>query len=191
MYFGVRISKIFFVFFQITILLVVPINSYSGTSEIITNTGVKSVNVGDHSKSVRAIFGAPYKVVDSKKAQWARMLVVYEKKEKILQFSVDGNDKIFLIDIFGNFKTKEGIGVGSLLSQTAKAYGKGSIQPSDSGYYVYFESYPGLMFLLNNSEIPEDLRDIPDDVITEEEENKILKLKNVKISTIQIIQEYE
>jgi hypothetical protein len=51
---------------------------------------------------------------------------------------------------------------------------------------VYFERSKKLSFLLDNSAIPKRLRNIPDDVFTEDQEKEILRLKHVRIKVIKI-----
>jgi len=96
------------------------------------------------------------------------------------------DDKVFLIDVYALFSTDKNIHPGSILSKLLDTYGKGRINPTDAGYYVFFDEMPGIQFLINSKDIPQALQNIPDDVITEKQEKEILNLKKARISAIQI-----
>jgi hypothetical protein len=57
------------------------------------------------------------------------------------------------------------------------------------GYYVGFKTFPGVVFLLANSGIPEKLQGIPDDEVSAKEESDILSLHNARIVQIRLMAE--
>ena len=91
------------------------------------------------------------------------------------------SDRVFLIDSYEKCVTKEGIGPGVTLGRAQAAYGRARIDPTDMGYFVWFDRKPGVMFLLDDSDIPASLRGIPDDVISSAQERKILGVKKARI----------
>jgi hypothetical protein len=93
----------------------------------------------------------------------------------------DDSDHAFLIDGFGPCRTTDDIGPGATLGKARQVYGAGKIAPTDAGYLLSFSAMPGVGFLLDPSDIPVAVRDIPDDVFSTEHEGRILRLRNARI----------
>lgn len=75
-------------------------------------------------------------------------------------------DRAFLIDSYERCATKEGVGPGTTLGRAQEIYGRGRIDSTDLGYFVWFDRKKGLRFLLGEQDMPTSLRGIPDDVLT-------------------------
>ncbi len=153
---------------------------------IITQCKVGDIGIGDSSDKIHKVFNSTYKIKIVKKPGHVKEVFVSQDHDMVMKLSVDEKDKIFLIDVYSSYSTIKNIYPGSTLSAVLTAYGKGKINPTDAGYFVYFDDLPGIQFLIDNNYVPSKLRGIPDDVINEEQEKQILNLKNAKISEIQI-----
>jgi hypothetical protein len=145
-----------------------------------------TVKIGDPVEKILGTFSYPYSINDVRKAKSVRQVHILEKDKTVVLFSIDSKGNVFLIDIYEQCSTKESIGPGSTLDDALKAYGLGMIEPSDMGYYVTFSNLKGIAFLLNDEDIPKELRGIPDDVLTSVEEKKILGMRHIRIVAIQI-----
>jgi hypothetical protein len=72
------------------------------------------------------------------------------------------------------------------LGRAQQVYGRARIDPTDSGYFIWFERTPGVMFLLDRRDIPISLRDIPDDVISPRQERQILNLHKTRLAMTRV-----
>jgi hypothetical protein len=160
----------------------------NSSSCVVHNNQVMSIRIGDPVDKLYEKFQCGYKLNDKIMYSSTRVIEIAKNNKHLFNFYVDQNGQIFLIDIF-YCSTRENIGPGSTLDEALKVYGEGSIEPSDIGYFLTFENLKNILFLLNNELIPKELRDIPDDIFTEEAEKKILMIRNIKISAIRIISE--
>ena len=91
------------------------------------------------------------------------------------------SDRVFLIDSYEGCVTKEGIGPGMTLGRAQEAYGRGQLDPTDLGYFIWFDRKPGVMFLIDERDIPASLRGIADDASSPERERHILSLQSARI----------
>jgi hypothetical protein len=168
-----------------------PLRDALASNETISRDGaVESVKIGDSAKKIFSTFESRFQVSDVTKPQCARTITLSRDRNTIAVFSIDGEGRIFLIEIRGIFRTVENIGHASTLADGMNLYGRGSVTPTDQGYLVTFEKMKGISFLLSNDDIPNELRNIPDDVFTPDQEKRILELGKARIVAIQISHEY-
>lgn len=153
---------------------------------LIRDDAINGISIGDPLKKLFSTFGDKYKVIEENKPHFARMFILLVKNKLMAKFSVDSDNRIFLIEAYDNCVTPENIGVGSALQEAIKKYGKGSLTPTDEGYLIYFENVKRLAFLLDSQDIPKRLRNIPDDIFTRKQEAEILELNDVTIKSIKI-----
>ena len=154
---------------------------------LINNQKINGVGIGDPAEKIFSTFQSKYKIVDEKRPHSLRKVILYKENRLVIQFEItEDKNKILFISVYDNCVTNENIGIGSMLSDAVKVYGKGSISPADEGYLIDFAGAKGLSFLLDNGDIPKRLRNIPDDDFTKKQEKEIMNLKNVKIKSIKI-----
>jgi hypothetical protein len=103
----------------------------------------------------------------------------------LVVINLDG-DHAFLIDSYEPCATKEGVGPGMTLAQAQKRYGRGNLDPTDAGYFIWFERKKGVLFLLDDRDIPKSLRGIPDDVMTPARERQILRIGKARIVGVRV-----
>jgi len=96
------------------------------------------------------------------------------------------SDHAFLIDSYEPCATKEGVGPGVTIAQAQKRYGRGNLDPTDAGYFTWFKRKKGVMFLLDNRDIPKSLRGILDEAMTPALERKILGVRNARIVAVRV-----
>jgi hypothetical protein len=154
------------------------------SSGLITQCGVNNIKIGDSTDKIYKTLMPKYKL-KTINHQSLKEIDVFKDKKRIMHISITDN-KVFLIDVYALYSTEKNIQPGSTLDSVLSAYGEGKVNPTDIGYFVWFKDYPGIQFLIDNNGVPEKLRDIPDDVIKEEQEKQILNLKKAKISAIQV-----
>ena len=125
------------------------------------------------------------------KALDPRVLVARENSSKKIWFyiTVDRKERAVFIDVVGPCLTADQIGIGSTFGQAIKVYGRPEVSPSDVGYLINFDKLPGVAFLLNDQDIPKNLRGIPDDVFKSEHKKELLKHRGAKIVAIQLYPE--
>jgi hypothetical protein len=155
-------------------------------SHLIRNGAIDGVRVGDPAKKIFSVFNSRYIIKDTKKPGSARLIILQVGEKTVVKFSVDTNEKIFFIQVNADYVTQENIGCGSTLSEAISAYGNGNLGPTDEGYTIEFQKKQGMSFLLNNNDIPKELRNIPDDVFTADQERKIMSIWGIRILAIQI-----
>lgn len=155
-------------------------------SRLIRNGAIHGVRVGDPAEKIFSVFKSEYTIKDTKKTDSARLITLQIGKRNIAKFSVDTKEKIFLIEVYSDYVTQENIGCGSALSDAINAYGDGKLTPTDGGYIIEFQKKKGISFLLKNDDIPKELRNIPDDVFTPDQERKIMNIGSIRILAIQI-----
>jgi hypothetical protein len=150
---------------------------------------VGPVSLGDSGMVVAERLPAPrYEVSTSRPPGSAAEVVVKASGVLRLKCALDSGGKVFAIDVYDpGCTTDEGIGPGSNLSSTLRAYGEGKIDPTDRGYFVFFDRLQGIEFLIDNRDIPPKLRDIPDDVLQKAQEQELLSLENAKISMVEVV----
>ena len=95
-------------------------------------------------------------------------------------------DRAFVIDSYEPCVTKERIGPGARLAQAQERYGRGHVDPTEKGYFIWFERRKSVMFLLDDRDIPKGLRSIQDDVITPTQEGQILRLGKARIIAVRL-----
>jgi len=144
--------------------------------------------MNDNIEMVFAAFQKDFSISEINRPHTVRYFEVTEKstQRKWFDFSVNEHNKIIIVDITGPCVTKEGIGVGSTLRQAMKAYGRPKLSPSGDGYHVFFKRFPLVGFLLNDADLPAQLRGIPDDVLTKQHEMEILKYRKARIVAIEL-----
>lgn len=174
--------------YMIVVLSTCLFVSYAYANDcLIINGAIMGIKIGDQAEKIFSTFESGYRIVEEKKPYSVRMVNVFHGDQKIIKFSLDPDNKILFVDAYGNCATTEHIGVGSTLGDALKTYGKGRIMPTDEGYLIYFERIKGVFFLLDNQGIPKRLRNIPDDVFNRKQEKEILKLTNIRISSIKLV----
>jgi hypothetical protein len=168
------------------VLLILLVGSALAQNNLITNDGIEGIRIGDSANKILPYFQKPYQIIDKKEQHAARTITVLKDNRRILEFSIDDKGGIFFIDIRGVYVTKDGVGCGSTIEDAIKAYGSPSLSPEDEGYLLYFERLKNISFLLNNKEIPKELRNIPDDVFEKKDQDRILKNKKIHIRAVKI-----
>jgi hypothetical protein len=158
----------------------------SSETTISSDGAIESVRPGDPASKIFATFKSHYRITDETKPGSARTLTLTVGDRPVVCFSIDGDSRIFLIDVSDVYRTMENIGNGSTLAEVRHVYGKGSVTPTDQGYLVSFPKLKHIAFLLRNEDIPSNLRDIPDDVFTPRQERRILSIGNARVVGIQI-----
>jgi hypothetical protein len=103
----------------------------------------------------------------------------------LVVITLDG-DHAFLIDSYEPCATKEGVGPGMTLAQAQRHYGRGNLDPTDAGYFIWFERKKGVLFLLDDRDVPKSLRGIPDDVMTPARERQILRVGKARIVGVRV-----
>lgn len=93
---------------------------------------------------------------------------------------------VSIIDSYERCATAEGAGPGVTLGRAQQIYGAGRIDPTDIGYFVWFTQKKGTEFLLDQRDIPERLRNIPDDVLSPDNERDILGLTAARITAVRV-----
>lgn len=161
------------------------LNATSATENIIHDNCLQTIRIGDPALNIFSVFGSKYQA----KKDYLTVTLM-EKGRTVLVFTLDAHENISLIDIYDHYTTEKYIRCGSKLSDLIKAYGRGKLDPTDRGYFVWFKKPKGIMFLLNNADIPKELRNIPDDAIKPEDEKKILSLGNARVSVIRIFKTF-
>lgn len=168
-------------------LLCWPLQWVVAFNDVISEDGaIESVKIGDSDEKIFSTFKTRYHVSEETDPRQARTITLSRNKKTIATFSIDGEGHIFFIEVRSNYRTVENIGPGSTLSEAIGVYGNGTVSPTDTGYLVTFEKMQNISFLLNNNDIPKDLRNIPDDVFTQDQEKRILDLGKARIIAIQI-----
>jgi hypothetical protein len=156
-----------------------------GQSCEIDGDRVGDVRIGGSKAEILAQLSSRYAVIEPKQQGAAPALVARRRGDGtdsrplvVVNFS---DDRAFLIDSHELCATRVGIGPGTTVGRAQEIYGLGRIDSTDLGYFVWFERKKGVMFLLEDQDIPTSLRGIPDDVLTPEHERQILSLDKEKI----------
>jgi hypothetical protein len=140
-----------------------------------------------------SVFQKDFEVSEEKPIQSLDPYVFHVSKKsnqkRWITFAVNRNKKITMAYVEGPCATKEGVGVGSTLGEAIKAYGHPRLSPTDVGYYVGFRKIPWVTFLIDNKDISEKLRNIPDDELKPKQEKKILSNRNARIVEIRLTTE--
>ena len=152
----------------------------------IKGCSIGGVEVGGNVSSLYSMMGKKFTLKSYKKQGAAERVVVFSGDSAIGEFQVTDEGKIIQGEMTSNFVAPNGIDLRSNLGAVLDAYGKGKIDPTEAGYYVWFDKLPGISFLISNHDVPKSLRNIPDDVFTNNHERKILKLRNAKIKSIRV-----
>lgn len=103
----------------------------------------------------------------------------------LVVINLDG-DHAFLIDSYEPCATAEGVGPGVTLAQAQRRYGRGNLDTTDAGYFVWFERKKGVLFLLDDRDIPKSLRRVPDDAMTPPLERQILRIGKARIVAVRV-----
>lgn len=156
----------------------------------IERNAVASVSVGDSTAEVMGAFAqAEYatKIVSLPGA--AREILVQRAGKLMMRVTLDGTGHLSAMKVYDPAcKTEKGIGPGSSVASVAKAYGRGNIASTDGGYVVHFEYLAGMMFLIENDDLPPDLKGIPDDVLSEAQERQILSVDQARIAAVEVFE---
>jgi len=153
--------------------------------------GIAGVRIGALKQDVIAQLSSRYAVTEEAKAGSSPKLMIRARQAprggRVRMVIGLDSDRVFLIDSYEECVTKEGIGPGVRLRRATQAYGAGRIDPTDMGYFVWFAKKDGVMFLINEDEIPASLRGLPDDAISPVRERRILNLKNARIVMARVV----
>ena len=154
---------------------------------------VNDIRLGAQVQAIHDILQKDFSVTEEARTRTLdpRVLVARENSSKKIWFyiTVDGKERAVFMDAVGPCLTADGIGIGSTFGQAIKVYGRPKVSPSDVGYLITFDKLPGVAFLLNDQDIPENLRGIPDDVFKPEHRKELLKHRGAKIVAIQLYPE--
>lgn len=152
----------------------------------INGCRIDGVEIGGDSSSLYYTIGKEFTLKSYKKTGTTELIVVFSDNNAIGEFQITDNNKIIQGEFTSNFVAPDGIDIRSKLGDILDAYGKGKIDPTDSGYYVWFDKLPGVSFLINNDDVPKNLRGIPDDIFKNIHEKQILKLRNASIKSVRV-----
>jgi len=152
----------------------------------IEGDSIAGVRIGASKAEVIAQLSARYSVSEETKPYpklIARAGVADGRPAMVIELNAD---RVFLIDSSEKCLTKKGIGPGVTLGRAQQVYGRARVDPTDSGYFIWFDRTPGVMFLLDDRDIPLALRDIPDDVISLRQERQILSLRKARLEMTRV-----
>lgn len=170
-------------------LLVLPFPACGQSCEIDADR-VGDVRIGASKAEVLARLSSRYAVAELAQQGAAPALVARRRSggtnsRPVVVVNFDA-DRAFLIDSHEPCATKEGVGPGMTLGRAQEIYGRGRVDPTDLGYFVWFERKKGVMLLLDDQDIPTSLRGIPDDVLTPDHERQILSLAKARIVAVRV-----
>jgi hypothetical protein len=162
----------------------------TGQSCLIGAGRVGDVRIGATKAEILATLSSRYVVNEQTQPGAAPTLVGRRKSDAIASgpavvVNLDG-DRAFLIDSYERCATKEGVGPGTTLGHAQAAYGRGQLDSTDLGYFVWFDRKKGVMFLLDDKDIPSTLRRLPDDALTPAQESKILEVSKARILAVRV-----
>lgn len=169
------------------LLLVNSLAIAAETCKILGNK-VDTVRIGDTADKLFKRFNSEeYTVTSTSIPDTAKEIRISRAGNLIMTVYLDSNGRVFLIDVYDpKCRTQKNIGPGSTLHSVLRAYGRGEIDSTDRGYFVFFKSLPGILFLIEKDNIPAKLRNIPDDVFSQKHERQILGLKKARISIVEV-----
>jgi hypothetical protein len=161
-----------------------------GQSCLIDAGRVGDLRIGATKAEIVATLSSRYVVNEQTQPGAAPTLVGRRRSDAIgsgpaVVVNLDG-DRAFLIDSYERCATKEGVGPGTTLGHAQAAYGRGQLDSTDLGYFVWFDRKKGVMFLLEDKDIPSSLRRLPDDVLTPAQESKILEVSKARILAVRV-----
>lgn len=151
--------------------------------------GVDGIKLGDSAEKVLRQYSSTYDVKDLGAAGAAREIRITAKgnPRAWILFTFESANRVVMIDSTFDCATREGLRVGKTLGDAVKAYGQPLLEPTDIGYYVFFDNPEGIGFLLRTSDIPEPLRDIPDDVLSDEQTDQIVSHSGARLDAIRVV----
>jgi hypothetical protein len=170
----------------IAILIVVYASTGDADNGLITQCQVGDIRIGDSLNKITKQLKSNISIKTINKPGHIKEVILSQGPSTLMRLSVDSKDNVLLINVYAAYSTSKNIYPGSTLSEVLAAYGEGKINPTDEGYFVYFDDVPGMQFLIDKNDVPKILRGIPDDVITERQEKQILSLGKARIKLIQI-----
>ena len=147
---------------------------------------IDGVEIGSNVSELYSKMGKKYRLDSIKKTGMIERVVVIDANARIGEFQVTDAGIILQGEITANFSAPKNITLFSKLGEILRVYGKGKIDPTEAGYYVWFKNLPSISFLINNDDIPKSLRNIPDDAFNNNYERKILRLKNARIKSVRV-----
>jgi|SRR6266850_1352843 len=158
---------------------------------VFDSKGLGSLNIGDPESKIRDVFATGYGITERSGGIAQRQVEVRKSlsNEKLYSFSLSNDGRVVLIDVFSACKNADGIGTGSRLGDASKKYGKASLEATDAGYFVVYNTIPTVGFKLENKDLPQKLRNLPDDSISTKTERSILATSNARFSQIRIYPE--
>jgi hypothetical protein len=170
-------------------LFVWPLLACGGTCEVDANR-VDGARIGTSKAVLLNQLSSRYAVTEPVRHGGSPILVARGRNSEsnsrpLVVITFDG-DHAFLIDSYEPCATKEGVGPGVTLAQAQERYGRGNLDPTDAGYFIWFERKKGILFLLDDRDIPKPLRGIPDDAMTPALERKILRVGNARIVAVRV-----
>ena len=155
----------------------------------ISRDQVDGVRIGMSRAEVLSLLSARYAVADVAPHGATRRVEARLRQDRssrpivIVEFD---QDRAFLIDSYERCVTKDGVGPGLTLGDFQRRYGRGNLDPTDLGYFISFARQPGLTFLIDNQDVPQSLRGLPDDVMTPAQEGQILNLGKATIIAVRV-----
>lgn len=175
--------------YLMTALLLFVSAAYGNGNECAFDAkGLASLKIGDPENRIREVFAGGYDVTEHGGGIAQRRVEIRKasSKEKLYSFSLSNRDEVVFIDIFADCRNADGIGVGTRLGDARKKYGNAKLETSDVGYFVVFDRMPTIGFLLEHRNLPEKLRNLPDDSMSAKSERSILAASATKFSQIRI-----
>lgn len=152
----------------------------------INECSIDGVEIGSNVSELYSKIGKKFIIKSYKESGTAERIIIFMKNSVIGEFHISDSGKIIQGEIISDFIAPQNINRRSSLGEIMKAYGRGNIDPTETGYYVWFDKFPSVSFLINNEDIPKNLRNIPDDALTKKQEISILKLKRARIKSVRV-----
>jgi hypothetical protein len=151
--------------------------------------GIDGIKLGDSAEKVLRRYSNAYEVKDMSRTGAAREIRVTTKDNPHAWsiFTFEPTNSVMMIDSTFDCVTPEGVRVGKSLGDAIRAYGAPLLEPTDTGYFVFFDRPKGLGFLLRNTDISKQLRNIPDDVLSDEQTKRILSHSGARLDAIRVV----
>ena len=121
----------------ITVCLV-PIDVACGQECVIGNDGFGGVRLGNSREEVIDYMTGRYSVAEEREGGGPLAVIVGRARSRDASVSVkaslDRSGHVYIIDVYANCVTSDGVGPGSTLAEAQRAYGSaGAVSPTDSG----------------------------------------------------------
>jgi hypothetical protein len=168
------------------IVTVIVLHRQPGEGCQITDERIGGVRLGASLAEVVDALRYTYSVDHHHQSDSASSVVAHikdaDRKSKPAFIVWFNADRAFMIDTYQPCATREGVGPGMLLRRARDIYGADAeLYSADAGYFVSFAATRRVMFLLQDSDLPKELRGIPDDVLTPALEKKVLAIGSAEL----------